>query len=116
MRLIVTDASGWRIAIKRRRVLRNRQEPTGVGSFWLRFTYDALVDSGEAAELAKPDPSGREQQRLHCSQALAGQNSAVSWFRSADSGRAVVAVAQPIIADGETIGAVVFCSRAQMPS
>jgi len=105
MRLIVTDASGWRIASSGD-VSSATEEPTGVGSFWLRFTYDALVDSGEAAELAKPDPSGREQ-RDYISQALAGQNSA-GWFRSADSGRAVVAVAQPIIADGETIGAFVL--------
>ena len=64
------------------------------------------VESGAAAELAEPDPSGREQ-RDYVSQALAGEESA-GWFRSAESGRAVVAVAQPVIADGELIGAFVL--------
>jgi dedicated sortase system histidine kinase len=105
MRLIVTDASGWRIASSGD-VSVATQEATGIGSLWLRVAYDALVESGEAAELARPDPSGREQ-RDYIVQALAGQHSA-GWFRSSDSGRAVVAVAQPIIADGEMVGAFVL--------
>jgi dedicated sortase system histidine kinase len=105
MRLIVTDASGWRIASSGD-VSVATPEATGIGSLWLRVAYDALVESGEAAELARPDPSGREQ-RDYIVQALAGQHSA-GWFRSSDSGRAVVAVAQPIIADGEMVGAFVL--------
>ena len=105
MRLIVTDISGWRIASSGDVVTPSASE-TSVRSLWLRITYDALVESGDAAELAKPDPSGREQ-RDYISQALAGQNSA-GWFRSPESGRAVVAVAQPIVADGETIGTFVL--------
>jgi dedicated sortase system histidine kinase len=105
MRLIVTDASGWRIASSGD-VSIGAPAATGIGSFWLRVAYDALVESGDAADLAKPDPSGREQ-RDYIVPALAGQDSA-GWFRSSDSGRAVVAVAQPIIADGETIGAFVL--------
>jgi signal transduction histidine kinase len=73
---------------------------------WLRRAYDALVETADAADLARPDPSGREQ-RDYIEQALAGRESA-GWFRSADSGRAVVAVAQPIVADGEAIGAFVL--------
>jgi dedicated sortase system histidine kinase len=105
MRLIVTDASGWRIASSGD-VSISTAEATSIGSFWLRTAYDALVESGDAAELAKPDPSGREQ-RDYIVQALAGQNS-TGWFRSSDSGRAVVAVARPIVADGETVGAFVL--------
>jgi dedicated sortase system histidine kinase len=105
MRLIVTDASGWRIASSGD-VSVATPEATGIGSLWLRVAYDALVESGDAAEFARPDPSGREQ-RDYIVQALAGQHSA-GWFRSSDSGRAVVAVAQPIIADGEMVGAFVL--------
>jgi dedicated sortase system histidine kinase len=105
MRLIVTDVSGWRIASSGDVVTPSAGD-TGARSLWLRAAYDALVESGDAAELAKPDPSGREQ-RDYIAQALAGQGSA-GWFRSAESGRAVVAVAQPIISDGETIGTFVL--------
>jgi len=105
MRLTVTDAAGWRIATA-------GDVPTpaagsgGVGSTWLRIAYEALVESGQDAELAKPDPSGREQQ-TYIVQALDGQESA-SWFRSASSGGAIVAVAQPVMAGDDIIGAVVL--------
>jgi len=105
MRLIVTDISGWRIATSGD-VSVDVPDPKGVRSLWLRVAYDALVESGDAAELARPDPGGREQ-RDYITQALAGQESA-GWFRSPENGRAVVAVAQPITADGETIGAFVL--------
>jgi two-component system sensor histidine kinase ChvG len=104
MRLTVTDASGWRIAASGD--LSTAAANESVRSIWLRVLYDALVESGAAAELAEPDPSGREQ-RDYISQALAGEESA-GWFRSGESGRAVVAVAQPVIADGELIGAFVL--------
>jgi signal transduction histidine kinase len=78
----------------------------GVGSTWLRIAYNALVTSGQEAALAEPDPGGREQQS-YIVQALSGQET-VSWFRSADSGRAVVAVAQPIATNNMTLGAVVL--------
>jgi len=105
MRLIVTDASGWRIA-ESGNLATAAAEDTSIRSTWLRILYDALVESGDAAELAEPDPSGREQ-RDYVSQALAGEES-TGWFRSAESGRAVVAVAQPVITDGELIGAFVL--------
>jgi dedicated sortase system histidine kinase len=105
MRLTVTDAVGWRIA-----TAGDVPTPTagsgGVGSTWLRIAYEALVESGQDAELAKPDPGGREQQ-IYIVQALDGQESA-SWFRSADSGGAIVAVAQPVTAGNVIIGAVVL--------
>ena len=105
MRLTVTDTSGWRIAASGD-LSTAADEDASVRSIWLRVLYDALVESGAAAELAEPDPSGREQ-RDYISQALAGEKSA-GWFRSGESGRAVVAVAQPVIADGELIGAFVL--------
>ncbi|MDH3434215.1 MAG: ATP-binding protein [Gammaproteobacteria bacterium] len=105
MRLIVTDASGWRIAAGGALSSAN-VSADNARSAWLRIAYDALVESGEDAELARPDPSGREQQR-YIADALNGVES-VGWFRSAEGGRAIVAVAQPVVADGETIGAVVL--------
>jgi len=104
-RLIVTDSSGWRIAAGGD-LSNAAAAPSGAGSAWLRKAYDALVETGQAAQLARPDPTGREQQS-YIVQALNGQES-VSWFRSADSGRAVVAVAQPITSHNVTIGSVVL--------
>jgi dedicated sortase system histidine kinase len=102
MRLIVTDVAGWRIGISDN-MGAVATAPGGVGSTWLRIAYEALVESAAAARLAEPDPSGRES-RDYVAQALAGQASA-GWFRSVDSDRAVVAVAQPVVADGTIIGA-----------
>ena len=104
-RLIVTDTSGWRIAASGN-LSGATPAAEGVGSAWLRFVYGALVESGESAEFAAPDPSGREQ-RDYVVRALAGEQSA-GWFRSAESGRAVVAVAQPVMSDGDVIGAFIL--------
>jgi len=105
MRLLVTDAVGWRIAAVGKLPTAAAERP-GVGSTWLRIAYDALVESGKEADLAEPDASGREQQ-AYILQALDGRES-VSWFRSPESGRAVVAVAQPVTAGDTMIGAVVL--------
>jgi dedicated sortase system histidine kinase len=105
MRLTITDAAGWRIATA-------GDVPTpaagsdGVGSTWLRIAYEALVESGQEAKLAKPDPSGRERQ-TYIVEALGGEESS-DWFRSTDSGGAIVAVAQPVMAGDAIIGAVVL--------
>ena len=105
MRLLVTDAAGWRLAAVGD-VAGATVDRAGIGSTWLRIAYNAMVESGEAARLAEPDASGREQQG-YISQALGG-TAAVEWFHNVDSGRAVVAVAQPIMVDGTTIGAIVL--------
>ena len=102
MRLIVTDVSGWRIALSDNMQV-EAAGPSGAGSRWLRVAYDALVEPAAAARLAEPDPSGRER-RDYVAQALDGEASA-GWFRSPEDDRAVVAVAQPVLADGEVIGA-----------
>ncbi len=105
MRSLVTDASGWRIATAGD-LADTILNQDSAGSAWLRILYDALVESGQAAELAKPDPSGREQ-RDYVVTALNGDASA-SWFRSPENGRAVVAVSQPIKADNAVVGVVVL--------
>ncbi len=104
-RLFVTDALGWRIA-SGGGLTANAAPTGGAGSAWLRIAYNALVESGQEAALAEPDPSGLERQ-TYISDALDGRAS-VSWFRSADSGKAVVAAAQPIAVDGDTIGTIVL--------
>ncbi|NIL93873.1 MAG: proteobacterial dedicated sortase system histidine kinase, partial [Woeseiaceae bacterium] len=104
-RLIVTDAAGWRIAASGSPTTQP-PDTQGAGSGWLRFAYGTLVESGESAEFAAPDPSGREQGD-YVVRALAGEQSA-GWFRSAESGRAIVAVAQPVVADGQVIGAFIL--------
>ncbi len=105
MRLIVTDASGWRIT-----TVGDMQSQLATGdapaSAWQQFAYDALVEPGKESTFAEPDPSGREQQS-YIATALGGRQSA-AWFRSADSGRAIVSVAEPVTTAGETIGAVVL--------
>jgi dedicated sortase system histidine kinase len=103
MRLLVTDAKGWRIAavgelssasgaITRRGVARR--------------VYDLLVESGKEAAFAEPDPLGREQQ-AYVGAALEGREMA-SWFRGNESGKAIVAVAAPIIAGDETLGTIIL--------
>jgi len=103
MRLFVTDARGWRIAEAGNLVT---DTPATAGSRWLRLAYDALVESGGEARLAGPDPSGREQQG-YVQRALDGEASQ-TWFRSADSGKAIVAAAQPVVIRNRAVGAVIL--------
>ncbi|TDJ41902.1 MAG: hypothetical protein E2O49_01360 [Gammaproteobacteria bacterium] len=105
MRLLVTDVNGWRIATVGD--LRSQQETiTAPVSTWLRFAYDALLEPGKEPIFSGPDASGREQQSYIVT-AIGGQRSAV-WFQSADSGRAIVSVAEPVTTANETIGAIVL--------
>ncbi|NOX69945.1 MAG: hypothetical protein GXP15_12210 [Gammaproteobacteria bacterium] len=95
LRLIVTDPAGWRLAQAGQLIT----EPGAGGSdrqesAWLRRVYNALLESGKEAALAEPDPSGREQQE-YVRSALR-DTAATAWFRSPQTGRAVVTVAQPI--------------------
>ena len=105
MRMIVTDRAGWRIAVAGDPGL-TLERPQGPVSSWLRVAYNALVEPGTEPAFAEPDPSGREQQPYIVA-ALDGQRQA-SWFRSLESGRAIVAVAEPISSNGSTIGSVVL--------
>lgn len=102
-RLTVTDSDGWRIAAAGAL----SEAPAASGRLGVaRRVYDLLVEPGKEAASAEPDPLGREQQ-TYVASALAGQ-SMPAWFRSDASGRAIVAVAAPIMASGETLGAVVL--------
>jgi len=95
LRLIVTDTAGWRLA--QAGELMTGSGDSGAGrqtSTGLRRVYNALLESGEEAALAEPDPSGREQQD-YVRSALR-DTAAAAWFRSARTGRAVITVAQPI--------------------
>ena len=102
-RLILTDADGWRIA-------EVGELGTGRGgpgaSKLVRRIYDLLLEKGKEATFAEPDPLGREQQP-YISAALEGRESG-SWFRNSATGTAIVAVAAPIKAGNEVIGAVVL--------
>lgn len=104
MRVILTDDNGWRIA--QAGEISAGNDTAGDGSAWLRIIYESLVEEGEQSDLAEPDPSGRERQP-YISSALQGRASD-DWFRSAVSGTAVVAVAQPIYSGNTQIGVLVL--------
>jgi len=103
MRLIVTDANGWRIAAAGEL---GAGQGTRAGSALVRRAYDLLVESGKEAAFAEPDPQGREQQP-YISAALEGRE-AGSWFRSFDTGAAIIAVAAPVTTGDEVVGAVIL--------
>ena len=103
MRLLVTDAGGWRIAeVGTLRDSATADTRLGVA----RKVYELLVESGKEAAFAEPDALGREQQ-AYVSAALQGREMG-AWFRSDETGKAIVAVAAPVIVDNETIGAVIL--------
>jgi dedicated sortase system histidine kinase len=103
-RIIVTDASGWRIAVSG--TLPTAISDTSFGSGWSAIIYDLLVEDGKAANSAEPNPAGREQQ-AYVNAALDGREMA-SWFRGEDSGRAIVAVAAPITDNNGVLGALIL--------
>ncbi len=105
MRLLVTDAAGWRLATAGA-IASGDAGPDGVVPSWLRIAYTALVEPGREAVFAEPDAQGREQQP-YIQAGLDGRPEA-AWFRSVASGRAVVAVAEPVALDGELLGVVVL--------
>ncbi len=105
LRLMVTDKVGWRIA-QAGELSQEVTNATGPGSGWARVAYNALLEPGEEAEFAEPDPLGRERQD-YVAAALTGAAQS-AWFRSADTGRAVVAVAQPVWSGNVQTGALVL--------
>ncbi len=105
LRLIVTDPQGWRLA-KAGSIVGGGQSGSPGASGWLRIAYGAILAPSEAAALAEPDASGREQQDYIVS-ALDG-TTAGSWFRSEQTGRGVVAVAQPVWSGNVQTGAVIL--------
>ena len=108
MRILVTDAAGWRLTATGSLPITTHNNSFGKG--WSRRIYDWLVEPGKTATSAEPDPSGREQQ-TYVSAALDGREMA-AWFRGDTNGLAIVAVAAPIIDDSpagnEVLGALVL--------
>jgi dedicated sortase system histidine kinase len=108
MRILVTDSSGWRIAMAGDLPVVVTNNSFGKG--WSRRIYDLLVESGEAVSSAEPDATGREQEP-YVSAAIDGREMA-SWFRGDDSGLAIVAVAAPVFdrnAEGDQVlGALIL--------
>ena len=105
MRLIVTDANGWRLA-RSGAIDTGGAVPNGGLRRWLRVAYSNLVESGREAIFAEPAPRGRERQP-YVRDALGGSPSE-AWFRSDASGRAIVAVSEPVVLDSELLGVVVL--------
>ncbi|MBT8103556.1 MAG: hypothetical protein KJO95_11355 [Gammaproteobacteria bacterium] len=103
MRLMITDTSGWRIAAVGEL---NNGSTADVSAGFARRTYNLLVESGKDTKFSDPDPTGREQQ-AYVSSALDGREMA-SWFRGDDTGKAIVAVAAPITAGGDKLGAAIL--------
>ena len=107
LRLIVTDKDGWRLA-----QAGNISASGGSGqesatpSGWLRIVYNLVLEPGAEAALAEPSPTGREQQS-YVSEALDGR-ATTRWFRSPETGRAVVSVAQPVWSGTVQTGAVIL--------
>ncbi len=102
MRLALTDADGWRVA----RAGQLGASGDAGSSQVVQRIYDLLVEKGDEAVLAEPDPSGREQQP-YVTAALEGRESG-AWFRSTETGRAVVAIAAPVTVGDDIVGAVVL--------
>lgn len=105
LRLIVIDRAGWRLA-RAGELSAEASRTGGAGSGWLRLAYNALLEPGNEAAFAEPDPMGREREP-YVQAALAGEARS-AWFRSAETGRAVVAVAQPVWSGNVQTGAVIL--------
>ncbi len=107
LRLVITDKAGWRLAVAGTvQSGRTTARTPGAGSGWLRLVYNVLLEPGAEALLAEPEPDGREQQ-VYVRTALDGTPE-TQWFRSADTGRAVVAVSQPIWSGNVQTGALIL--------
>lgn len=107
MRLMITNLSGWRLALTGDVAGSSTIEGSrNNNSAWLRLVYKALLEPGTATALAEPDPRGRERQS-YISAALDGAPTS-HWFRSPDTGTAVVAVAWPIWSGTVQTGAIVL--------
>lgn len=107
LRLIITDKDGWRLAqagsISTSGAGETAQDPP---SGWLRLIYNLLLEPGAETAFADPAPGGRELQS-YISEALDGRM-ATRWFRSTETGRAVVSVAQPVWSGNVQTGVVIL--------
>ncbi len=107
LRLMVTNISGWRVALAGdlNPAIRDN-EYSLVPRGWQLLAYRLLLERGDSPLLAEPSASGRENQD-YVARALNGESS-TKWFRNEDTGRAVVAVAQPIWSGSVQTGALIL--------
>lgn len=103
-RVILTDSAGWRIAMAGSPS--NSSSVASSDKGWSRRIYGMLVESGEDYASAEPQPSGREREP-YVSAALSGREMP-AWFRGEGGGTAIVAVAAPIVANDEVVGALIL--------
>jgi dedicated sortase system histidine kinase len=107
LRLMITNLNGWRLALAGNLSGSSIEENSKqTESGWLRRAYNLLLEPGTEAALAEPHPSGREQQS-YIIDALHGKASS-HWFRSPETGRAVISVAHPIWSGTVQTGAIVL--------
>ena len=107
MRLMITDPVGWRLARAGTLTANGSASTSVVPEGWQQLLYRLLMERGPEAALAEPAASGREQQQ-YIVRALNGEDGSADWFRNRDSGRAVVAVAEPVWLGNEQLGALVL--------
>ena len=106
-RLMILDRQGWRIASVGSVNVSGTSASRAAGeSGWLRLIYSLVLEPAAGVLLADPAPGGRETQ-AYISEALAGE-SATRWFRSRDTGRAVVSVARPVWSGTVQTGVIVL--------
>lgn len=105
-RIILTDNEGWRVALEGSISTSASASSGAVPSGWLRLIYRLVLEPGAEALLAEPAPGGRETQS-YISEALSG-NPTTRWFRSPDTDRAVISVAQPIWSGNVQTGVLVL--------
>jgi dedicated sortase system histidine kinase len=105
LRLIVTDRAGWRLASEGH-IGGERRAINRTGTGWLRRAYNALLEPGAEGAFADLNPLGREREP-YVVNALGGSSQG-AWFRSEETGRAVVAVAQPVWSGSVQTGVVIL--------
>jgi dedicated sortase system histidine kinase len=104
-RLIITDRYGWRVATVGS-VTSAGSSDADLPSGWMRLVYRLVLEPGAGSNLAEPAPAGRETQS-YISEALKGETSS-RWFRTPDTDRAVISVAQPIWSGTVQTGALIL--------
>jgi len=107
LRLLITDQDGYRVADAGDISTDDSDSDDELrATGWLRMIYSRLLEPGSDIALAEPDPTGLEQQD-YIRGALNGTADG-GWFRNTETGRAVVAVAQPIWSGTVQTGVVVL--------
>ena len=105
LRLIVTDRAGWRLAAEGE-ISSSRRNPQSGGDGWMRLVYGAVLEPGNQTTFGELNPLGRETED-YVNAALRGEASG-DWFRSQETGRAVVAIAQPVYSGSVQTGALIL--------